>query len=393
MASKPSSPFDNPWALPLDRTRTQVNNMCWRVQNVPYDWTKETLRAHLEPLSDRGCLEVSWITLHPAVSSATQTALLCFKVVPSFFQDLNPNEAHPLKIGEYTEGDLSIDCHFRGLTPLNTPTGDSIIDIIAVTGLGGHAFGSWRNRKSYRMWFMDFLPVDLAENVRVMTYGYDSDLQTPGRKTLLEFSRKFLQSLMNARASGDEGSRPIVFIGHSLGCVLIARALVKSRSDPNYQSIFPSTRAMFFFGAPHAGLDVDALVGMVDNVTLGDRKSTRAKLLDHLRENSEYLEEHKENVVQLWSKPKLQVVSFYELRKTRIVAKDHSGEWARNGTEVQLVQNMSSLLFIPLEVRYSVDEDHSEMVKFMNPTDETYRTVIRHTRGLLAQYAAEHLSL
>jgi hypothetical protein len=49
------------------------------------------------------------------------------------------------------------------------------ISIIAVTGLAGHAFGSWAV-SSHVMWLRDILPVDFP-NARVLTYGYGSELQ------------------------------------------------------------------------------------------------------------------------------------------------------------------------------------------------------------------------
>ena len=46
--------------------------------------------------------------------------------------------------------------------------------IIAVTGLAGHAFGSWAHSPK-EMWLRDDLPSALP-NVRIITYGYPSSL-------------------------------------------------------------------------------------------------------------------------------------------------------------------------------------------------------------------------
>ena len=48
--------------------------------------------------------------------------------------------------------------------------------IIALCGLGGHAFGSFNERSSDHMWLRDNLPVDFPE-ARVLTYGYDTKLE------------------------------------------------------------------------------------------------------------------------------------------------------------------------------------------------------------------------
>ena len=67
--------------------------------------------------------------------------------------------------------------------------------IIAVTGLAGHAFGSWRSRDGSCMWLRDFLPTSIP-NARIITYGYDTKL--PGSQstaTILELSKKLLESV------------------------------------------------------------------------------------------------------------------------------------------------------------------------------------------------------
>jgi hypothetical protein len=48
--------------------------------------------------------------------------------------------------------------------------------VIAVTGLEGHAFGSWRSPETHLMWLQDFLPKDV-KNVRIMAYGCNRSLR------------------------------------------------------------------------------------------------------------------------------------------------------------------------------------------------------------------------
>jgi hypothetical protein len=75
--------------------------------------------------------------------------------------------------------------------------------VIAVTGLAGHAFESWRNRETHQMWLKDFLPYNV-KNIRIMTYGYDSRLvghDGAVEMRVLDFQRHFIQQLQNARNS------------------------------------------------------------------------------------------------------------------------------------------------------------------------------------------------
>lgn len=71
--------------------------------------------------------------------------------------------------------------------------------IIAVTGLAGHAFGSWKSKNKPDMWLRDFLPTSIP-NARILTYGYDTKL--PGSRSnssILQLSRRLLESIKTTR--------------------------------------------------------------------------------------------------------------------------------------------------------------------------------------------------
>ena len=72
---------------------------------------------------------------------------------------------------------LTFDTHFHGLTALNTPREEEeVVDCVAVCGLGGHAFGSFKEKGTPYMWLRDSLPNEMP-NLRVLLYGYDSGLE------------------------------------------------------------------------------------------------------------------------------------------------------------------------------------------------------------------------
>jgi protein SERAC1 len=73
------------------------------------------------------------------------------------------------------------------------------ISIIALTGLDGHAYGSWRGKGNLgRMWLRHFLSKDLP-NCRTMIYGYNSKLASHGVDTLMDYGRGFLESVKGVR--------------------------------------------------------------------------------------------------------------------------------------------------------------------------------------------------
>jgi hypothetical protein len=75
----------------------------------------------------------------------------------------------------------------------------TLYSVIAVIGIGGHAFGSWRSPETGKMWLKDFLPNDV-KRIRILSYGYNTQLvENPIDEDILDYRRRFLQMLKNAR--------------------------------------------------------------------------------------------------------------------------------------------------------------------------------------------------
>lgn len=72
--------------------------------------------------------------------------------------------------------------------------------IIAITGLAGHAFGSWATKPD-RMWLRDDLPKALNHRARILIYGYKSQIHGPsaGNSILRDFVSGFWMDLMQMR--------------------------------------------------------------------------------------------------------------------------------------------------------------------------------------------------
>jgi hypothetical protein len=133
----------------------------------------------------------------------TLTALVDFKSgLPEYLKALqqNPLRTHQLVMGE---DDIEFDLHFHGLTQLYQPAvnpSEITADVVAITGLDGHAYGSWRGGNLGRMWLRDFLSKDLP-NCRVMIYGYNAKLSNPGLHTIAHFGAGLREELRKARRS------------------------------------------------------------------------------------------------------------------------------------------------------------------------------------------------
>ena len=151
----------------------------------------------------------------------TQVALLDLRNCTSYFTFEPDQEKHRAISENGQKVQLVLDNHFYDLTPLSRAQepvkmesvypqkGVSRIltcfhSVIAITGLGGHAFGSWRSRFSTEcpldrpMWLRDFLP-EIFPDARIMTYGYDSSLRGSNGANITDYRRGFIQCLRNSR--------------------------------------------------------------------------------------------------------------------------------------------------------------------------------------------------
>lgn len=198
----------------------------YRREELPVGTTRETLRQSF-PLDVRDRIKVTSLSPGINLQRGTLTATFSFDAQP---------------------GDtllLSEDKDFYGFTPLYTPEGEVEADIIALTGLAGHAFGSWAAPP--HMWLRDFLPSDVPR-ARVLLYGYDSNLVgNQSRNILSDFSNTFVAKLHAMRSLSRSEDRSVILIGHSLGCLIIKDALANMESQPVHHLCEHSQGTRIFF--------------------------------------------------------------------------------------------------------------------------------------------------
>jgi hypothetical protein len=104
--------------------------------------------------------------------------------------------------------------------------------------------------------------------------------------------------------------RPLFFIGHSLGGIIIKQALFYARIDSRYTPIQESTLSIIFFGTPHRGSQVANYGKVLDRVAHAALRKPPSKILDALQKNSDEL--YKLSTDFQFQLPRLQIVSFYE---------------------------------------------------------------------------------
>lgn len=186
------------------------------------------------------------------------------------------------------------------------------VDVVAVHGLNGDAIRTWTEPKSNKLWLQDFLPGNV-EGVRVMSFRYNAAAAF-GNTTaeISDYANDLLGSLVACRGDEDETVRPIVFIAHSLGGIVVKQALVLAQEAAKYESIRSHTRGIFFFATPHKGSNFANYGKVLATIATRLMNRPNPKLLMALTNNSETLLDLTKQFVTLASK--LQIATFYELK-------------------------------------------------------------------------------
>ena len=171
--------------------------------------------------------------------------------------------------------------------PLNSTGNDndepSSINTEATVGGNGSVF-----------WPKDLLWVVIPD-IRIYTWGYDADiasLSSASRNTIHQHARNLLSDLVDLRAESEHNQRPLIFVVHSLGGIIVKAAINLSRSTEGTKEkeIAPATSGVCFLGTPHRGSRSATIGKIAFQITKAAGKSPNTKVLQGLERNSETLD-------------------------------------------------------------------------------------------------------
>ncbi|KAI0098132.1 hypothetical protein GGR51DRAFT_577225 [Nemania sp. FL0031] len=137
---------------------------------------------------------------------------------------------------------------------------ESEVDIVFIHGLGGHREATWAAEEPQTgrsvLWIEDFLPTELPR-ARIMTFGYSSQIFSVNyliQRILYSRSQTLLKDLKHCRQGEGASNRPLIFISHGLGGLVVKSALIfADREEQVFRDIRLSTAGVVFFGTPHQG--------------------------------------------------------------------------------------------------------------------------------------------
>jgi alpha-beta hydrolase superfamily lysophospholipase len=98
-----------------------------------------------------------------------------------------------------------------------------IVSIVAVHGLGGHWERTWTHENGTN-WLQDILPAQIPR-ARIMKFGYNANTAfSKSVEGVDDVALMLISRVEIKRQQLEERRRPLIFIGHSLGGIIVKKA-------------------------------------------------------------------------------------------------------------------------------------------------------------------------
>ncbi|MFC4857369.1 esterase/lipase family protein [Actinophytocola glycyrrhizae] len=241
------------------------------------------------------------------------------------------------------------------------------LDLVVMHGLGGDDISTWTQKGSSESW-LEWLVQDIP-SIAVSALRYPAGLTkwtTAGEGMALpERANGLIETLLYH----DIGSRPVIFVCHSLGGLVVKQILRNSSelAKPEWKVIAESTLGVVFLATPHSG---STLASIAKAVPLARPTRTTLALTAHCPHLKDLGDWYRQNVARL----DIQTAAYAESQKVK-----------RGFRLVTVVNSTSADPGIVDCVTTSVDADHSGICKPASRATAVYRGVEMFVRRQLAR--------
>ncbi|XP_071090871.1 protein SERAC1-like [Haliotis cracherodii] len=277
--------------------------------------------------------------------------------------------------------------------PMHRNSEEPYCDVVFVHGIMGGPFKTWRQKDVTRRdqsdvtrrdqsetpqsmcWPKDWLARD-CPNTRLLTVEYDTHVSewyvhcpyNKESRTVEMRGRSLLEKLHKAGV----GSRPVIWVGHSMGGLLVKQMLALAQTEPRLQSLAEQTRGVVFYSVPHRGS------------TLADTSNHAWYLiypsveLQQLSADSPHLKVLHDKFLTFMKDNSIPCISFGETSKTSL---------GKNLPKVHIVPPESSNPGVG--EFYAFNENHINICKPEDPASDLYMLLLKLVRNCVLQSKLE----
>jgi protein SERAC1 len=217
-------------------------------------------------------------------------------------------------------------------------------DVIFVHGLAGHAWGSWHTQQRWDQDDCDFWLTWLGEDltakgidVGIWTFGYEAASFQFSGSAMARFDQA--SNLLEFLEVRDIGERPIIFIAHSMGGLLV-KEMLRTAQNFHKQAMIEQTKGIVFLSTPHTG---SHLAKLIENVgVLAQSTLNVAELKAHAPELRSLNEWYRQNVETIAIETKV----FYETQPIAgilVVDEDSANPGIKNVKPVAIAKDHNQI--------------------------------------------------
>lgn len=233
-----------------------------------------------------------------------------------------------------------------------------IVDVVFIHGLSGDAKDTWISGPKEEFWPLWF--VTNLRRLNIYSLGYPSSLFSAIDKIEMDLAER-ANNILELLAGKKIGSRPIVFVAHSLGGIIVKAVLRRAfdSGDKDFEAIANSTQRVIFLATPHKGASLASVLNLIPNTS---------KQVQLLANDQGFLEDLNQFYRNFASKrPDFSTITYYEKVKTKgvlVVDKDSADSGALGPAPV------------------AVDRNHIDICKPNDEDDIVFLGVSRHLENL-----------
>lgn len=254
----------------------------------------------------------------------------------------------------------------------------SLFSIVALHGLSGHAWNSFTTSRVYDQaagrtkethWLRDILPRLLEQDQRhkiysrVMVFGYNADVWMTNSVADIDVPVNNLLTYLDSERSNDP-KRPLFFIGHSLGGIVVKQAIAnlanlaigKSISSTTQPYNFP-VKGLMLFGVPNKGSELADTASRILSL-LNTVFNVNRRVVHDLEYKSQQLANIATEFRLVRHQRNIPVISFFETQKYN------------KSLGVIVNQDSAIISYDGAPLPFGIDRNHKEMVRFTD--DDTH---------------------
>ncbi|KAM9840052.1 protein SERAC1 isoform 2-T2 [Aulostomus maculatus] len=256
-------------------------------------------------------------------------------------------------------------------------------DVLFIHGILGAAFKTWRQKDRNtgeeekdeddytECWPKSWLAAD-CPNLRVLSVEYDSHLSDWMAKCPVENQRKSLayrsQELLKKLKMAGVGERPVVWVAHSMGGLLVKKMLLDASEDPDMSGLLKNTKGILFYSVPHHGT---FMAEYSVNVRYLLFPSIEVR---ELCKDSPALRNLNENFLNMAKEKEIKVLSFAETLPTTI------------GPMIKILVVPAQSAHLGIGELIEVDVDHLNICKPEKKNSFLYKRSLRFIQEALQSY-------